>query len=112
MKKLIDHPEGFASHGTILRFPAEWPYEDIVDMMLISIPDGDSEFGLVVTTGHKAGLILVKLPGECESPFGRGVRHEWLISNWDKWIYPECNASDVHFMENYPPASSERGRTT
>ncbi|MND72099.1 hypothetical protein D3C80_636420 [compost metagenome] len=55
------------SHGTILRFPAKWPYEDTVDLMLISIPDDESEFGLVATTGQKAVRILVRLPAK-DSP--------------------------------------------
>jgi hypothetical protein len=106
INKLTKHPEGTASNGTILRFPAKWPYENVVDLMLISIPDDESEFGLVVTTGQKAGLLLVKLPKECESQLGRGVRIEWLISNWDKWIYPECNVSEVHVLEHYPAATT------
>ncbi|MBC3486938.1 Imm45 family immunity protein [Pseudomonas kermanshahensis] len=105
MNKLIEHPEGIVSNGTILRFPAKWPYEDTVDLMLTSIPDDESGFGLVVTTGQKAGLILVRLPAECESQLGRGVRLEWLIANWEKWIYPECNVSEVRLLEHYPAAS-------
>ncbi|MFJ4347727.1 Imm45 family immunity protein [Pseudomonas sp. NPDC089401] len=105
MNRLIEHPRNFVSNGAILRFPAKWPYEDVVDLMLTSMPDHESEFGLVVTTGQKAGLVLVKLPSESESQFGRGVRLEWLISNWEKWIYPECDVSEVLFLEHYPAAS-------
>lgn len=93
------------SHGTILRFLAKWPYEDTVDLMLISIPDDESEFGLVATTGQKAVRILVRLPAECESQLGRGVRLEWLIANWETWIYPECNVSEMRLLEHYPAAS-------
>ncbi|RBJ67883.1 hypothetical protein BRN90_08600 [Xanthomonas oryzae pv. oryzae] len=23
----------------------------------------------------------------------------WVISNWDRWIYPECEINDVYFLE-------------
>ncbi|WP_459207667.1 Imm45 family immunity protein [Pseudomonas sp. MLB6B] len=105
MKKLIDHAQDIVPNGAVLRFPAKWPYEDFVDLMFVSMPDEASEFGLVVTTGQKAGLILVKLPKECESYMGRGVRAEWLISNWEKWIYQECDASEVYLIRRYPTTS-------
>ena len=70
--------------------------------LLVSMPDDFSQFGLVVTTGHKAGLLLVRLPKECESAQSVGVRHEWLVSNWSTWVYPECDVAEVWLLRHYP----------
>jgi len=57
--------------------------------------------GLVVSSGHKAGLILISLPIESASTEGRALSTEWIITHWAKWIYPECNVEDVHILDEY-----------
>ena len=52
-----------------------------VDLMLVEFPDSDRKFGLVVSTGHKAGLILIKLPKEAESKHFAGIDRQWVIDN-------------------------------
>ncbi|WP_114192409.1 Imm45 family immunity protein [Edaphovirga cremea] len=99
--KLIDYKLESISRGCVFRFPAVWPYEKYVDLLVVSMPDEDSEHGLVVSTGHKAGLILVRLPKECESTNSRSIKYQWVIDNWAKWIYPECDVKDVLIIEHY-----------
>ena len=65
MKKLLDY-HGNLKRVMVLRLPGAYPHEEYVDLMLVELPGGDRRFGLLVATGHKAGLVLVKLPQEAE----------------------------------------------
>ncbi|MDJ8697376.1 Imm45 family immunity protein [Salmonella enterica] len=99
--RLIDYEEAAISRGTIFRLPAAWPYEAWVDFMLFETQDDERPYGLIVSSGYKAGLFLVKLPIESLSDTGHGLSTTWVINNWAKWIYPECNVEDVHIIEQY-----------
>jgi hypothetical protein len=99
--KLIEYAEKSISRGMIFRLPGEWPYESVVDFMVVDFADADRPHGLVISSGHKAGLILVKLPNESNSDEGRALSTEWVINNWEKWIYPECNVDDVYLLDGY-----------
>lgn len=59
--------------------------------------------GFRVSTGsmNKAGLILALLSPEAEHPNLRGVRTEWLVSEWAHWIYPECPVGTVRVLRPY-----------
>lgn len=96
--KLIDYKNKSIKRGTIFRLPAVWPYEEWVDFMVIDLFE---THGLVVSSGHKAGLILISLPIESASIEGRALSTEWVITNWAKWIYPECNVEDVYILDGY-----------
>lgn len=96
--KLIDYKNKSIKRGTIFRLPAVWPYEEWVDFMVIDLFE---THGLVVSSGHKAGLILISLPIESASIEGRVLSTEWVITNWAKWIYPECNVEDVYILDGY-----------
>jgi len=96
--KLIDYKNKSIKRGTVFRLPAVWPYEEWVDFMVIDLFE---THGLVVSSGHKAGLILISLPIESASIEGRALSTEWIITNWAKWIYPECNIEDVHILDKY-----------
>ena len=96
--KLIDYKYKSIKRGTVFKLPAVWPYEEWVDFMVIDLFE---THGLVVTSGHKAGLILISLPIESASTEGRAISTEWVITNWAKWIYPECNVEDVHIIDGY-----------
>ena len=85
----------------ILRLPGAYPHEEYVDLILVELPDGDRRFGLLVTTGHKAGLVLVKLPQEAELAGASGINRNWLVDNWHQWIYETCRAEKVYLIENY-----------
>jgi len=99
--KLIDYEETAISRGTIFRLPATWPYEEWVDFMLFETQDDERPYGLMISSGYKAGLFLVKLPIESVSDEGYGLSTKWVINNWAKWIYQECNVEDVHILDEY-----------
>ncbi|ETS32872.1 hypothetical protein PTE_00011 [Photorhabdus khanii NC19] len=99
--KLIDIQDHALRHGNVFRLPAQWPYEEFVDFMVVDLSNTERPYGLIVTSGHKAGLILVKLPAECSLIETRGLSTQWIIDNWAKWIYPECDVSEVYVLERY-----------
>ncbi|HCR58845.1 Imm45 family immunity protein [Raoultella terrigena] len=99
--KLINYKEKGISRGTVFRLPATWPYEEWVDFMLFETQDDERPYGLIVSSGYKAGLFLIKLPIESISDEGHGLSTEWVIANWEKWIYPECDVSDVYLIDGY-----------
>ncbi|HGM6861301.1 TPA: Imm45 family immunity protein [Serratia rubidaea] len=105
--KLIDCKDKYISRGTVFRLPAVGPYEELVDFMLFETQDDERPYGLIVSSGFKAGLFLVKLPIESISDEGHGLSTEWVINNWAKWIYPECNVEDVHILDGYVATSIE-----
>ncbi|MBN1084459.1 hypothetical protein JNO12_04865 [Erwinia aphidicola] len=96
--KLVDYQNKSIKRGIVFRLPAVWPYEEWVDFMVIDLFE---THGLVVSSGHKAGLILISLPIESASTEGRALSTEWVITNWAKWIYPECHVEDVHILDEY-----------
>lgn len=83
--------------GTVFRFPAVAPYEDWVDFMLVVLPAQTN--ALLVTTGYKAGLIPQQLPPEA-GPTG-AVGRDWLVANWNKWIFPPTPVHKVTVIEGY-----------
>jgi hypothetical protein len=98
--KLIDSLSTSIFHGNVLRVRGKYPYEQYVDFMLFETQAEDTPHGLIVTSGYKAGLILVYLPIESSSPKG-GVDRKWMVNNWNKWVYPDCNISDVYLIDGY-----------
>lgn len=88
--------------GVVFRFPARYPFEDIVDFMLVEDLAGDAGYSMICATGHHAGHTELRLPGEARHPRG-GVSAGWLKTNWEAWIYPDCGIADVLFMPRYPP---------
>lgn len=97
--KLIDFEGDHICRGSILRFPAKWPYENIVDFMVFDPLDSDKGMGFIVSSGYKGGLISVILPKE--SDLNLSISAKWLKNNWNHWVYPECNLSDVYLCEGY-----------
>ena len=102
--KLIDYKNKSIKRGTVFRLPAVWPYEEWVDFMVIDLFE---THGLVVSSGHKAGLILISLPIESASTEGRALSTEWVITNWAKWIYPDCQVENVHILDEYVATTIE-----
>lgn len=99
--RLIDFKKTVISRGMVFRLPAAWPYEEWVDFMVFETQDDDQPYGLIISSGYKAGLFLIKLPIESISDEGYGLSTEWVITNWAKWIYPECHVEDVHIIDEY-----------
>ena len=91
--------------GTVFRFPAKWPYEEIVDLMLFS--DGVSavrELRVVVTSGYKCGLvnIIAGFPREAYVEGHLAVSASLLAKHWNEWVYEDCDVEHVFVLESYP----------
>jgi len=77
--KLVDSEANAYPHGTIFRLRGKYPYEDTVDFMVFDPQVEDKNQSLIVSSGYKAGLILVHLPKES----GRlAIEKDWLVNNW------------------------------
>ncbi|KWS27224.1 hypothetical protein CCL11_07375 [Pseudomonas syringae] len=98
--KLVDFKGDAIYRGNILRVCGKYPYEEFVDFMFFEAKLTGSTYGLMVVSGYKAGLILVYLPNECLAEDG-GIDKAWLVKNWSNWIYPDCDVSDVYWIEMY-----------
>lgn len=103
--QLLSWPSKVIFRGAIFRsLKAVWPYEEVVDFMVVVDHNSPCGFSLIVSTGYKAGQILVQLPVEAKAPNEQGLATEWITANWAKWIYPECPLHLVEIIENYPPS--------
>lgn len=103
-KPLLEWTAAELFRGTVFRcLAAKWPYESVVDFMLVEHSESPSGLSIMVVTGYKAGLTLVHLPAEVKPPGGsRAVSTQWMVGNWSKWIYPECPVDRVQVIGNYP----------
>ncbi len=105
--KLIDCELETLARGAVMRFPAQLPYEAIVDFLVFDPQSSERGLGLMVCSGYKAGLINVILPPESAGEKGSGVLlTSWVIENWQHWIYPECDVAEVYILNNYPVPES------
>ena len=98
--RLSDFEEDEIRRGSLLRFPAQYPYEPIVELMVFEANDSERGLGLMVSSGYKAGLTLVILPFESRPEDKSGLMSQWLVNNWHKWVYPETNVREVWLTEN------------
>ncbi|MGN8171864.1 Imm45 family immunity protein [Agrobacterium cavarae] len=48
--------------GNVLRLPAKYPYEERVDFIIFETRFDERRYGLMVSSGYKAGIPLVYLP--------------------------------------------------
>lgn len=101
-KRLCDIKEGETfAHGAVLRTPAKWPYEEIVDFLLIQSQESPSGFTLIVASGYKAGLPLIMLPKEALNSASGGLDGIWVKQNWKKWIYQDSDVVSILFTRDY-----------
>ncbi|MBD5772105.1 Imm45 family immunity protein [Marinomonas colpomeniae] len=99
-KKISDIKSDSLQLGDILSCKATYPYEDRVEMMLFDNLDKNRGMGLICTTGIKSGKIAVVLP--IESTFnGKNVSVEWLIQNWNHWIFLDSDINEVFVSKGY-----------
>lgn len=106
-EKLIDVSMEAIANGAVFRVKSVWPYESLVDFMVVDLADDERPFALMVATGRKAGLLLVQFPSDALWPGGHGLSLPWIIENWAKWIYPECPVEEVLFLLNYEIKEAE-----
>ncbi|MBP6219245.1 MAG: hypothetical protein KA436_11715 [Oligoflexales bacterium] len=103
-KKLVEIKQKYFFRGDILRCLAKYPYEKIVDFMLINDPQSPSGHTLIVATGYKSGHILICLPEEALPPKSEkvgGILVSWVIKNWNEWIYDDTEVGDVYFSRGH-----------
>ena len=98
-QKLIDFKDETIRLGSVLRLPAQYPYESVVEFMVFEPNDSDYGLGLMVRSGYKAGLTLVILPAESQPQNSRGLSSQWLIKHWQTWVYPSCPVEHVWLNE-------------
>lgn len=108
--RLVDSLAVAIGRGQIFRLSARWPYEEIVDFMVVNIPDGEFGHSLVVISGNKAGLLVVRLPVESGSSGTRGISKDWIVKNWAKWVYPDCPVENVYLYDKAEVPNSLVGR--
>jgi hypothetical protein len=99
--RLIDFKEDHIRRGSLLRFPAQYPYESIVELMVFEANDSERGLGLMVSSGYKAGLTLVILPFESRPEDKSGLMTQWLVNHWQTWVYPKTNVNEVWLTENW-----------
>lgn len=93
--KLTEFQNELVECGAVFSLPSDLPYDDWVEFMLYKTHDLERPYGIIVFSGYKSGLVLVNLPKESNAKIGNGIQTKWLINNWEKWVYPECNVKDV-----------------
>ncbi len=86
--------------GVVFRFPGKYPFENVVDFMLIEDHDAPTFYKLICSTGYHAGQTELALPLEARHPAG-GVSVSWFQKNWKKWVYSKCDVHQVNYIENY-----------
>lgn len=93
--------------GVVFRFPAKSPFEDIVDFMIIEDRESPNSYKLICSSGYHAGQTELVFPAESKYETG-GVSVTWLKENWSIWVYPECKAENVKYLDCYPPGHAAR----
>ena len=88
--------------GAVFRFPALAPFEKVVDFMIIEEHESPTFYKLICTSGYHAGQTELVFPAEAKHETG-GVSVAWLKKNWSVWVYAECEVSNVHYVDCYPP---------
>lgn len=100
---LVDWPTEPLYRGTVFRWlKAAWPYESVVDFMLVDYFDSPSGFAIYVVTGYKAGWVLAHLPIEAKADGDvHAISASWLRTNWRTLFAAESLIEDVYLVENY-----------
>lgn len=97
-KKLIESTDPELKRGMLLRFAAGQSFESHVVMMVCEDPDKSDRLGLITISGYKAGInCYVVFPKEA-SPYQVSTR--WLIDNWQLWVWPDGDVTEVEIRES------------
>lgn len=96
--KLCDYKENILYAGTVFRFNGKYPFEKSVDFMLVCYPDTESGFALYCISGYHKGSLEVCLPKEALGKNCRAVSAEWMVKNWNRWIYRDCPVEEVSII--------------
>lgn len=98
-QRLTEYARTSLPRGALLKFPASYPFEDVVVMMVCEGPNSSSERCLRTITGHKAGINCYQAFPEEATNEHDFVSSAWLIQNWNKWVWPGGDVNDVLVRE-------------
>lgn len=98
-QKLITFEQEAIRLGSVLRLPAKYPYESVIEFLVFEPNETGYGLGLMVRSGYKAGLTLVVLPADSQPENSRGLSTQWLIKHWHEWVYPDCPVEQVWLNE-------------
>ena len=100
--KLVEYIGTAFYRGTVLRFKGKYPFTDeYTDFMIMDYPGCDEEqcpLALYCVSGYHAGSLEYVFPVEARSKDSVSIEKDWLIENWSKRIYGECNVDDVEIV--------------
>lgn len=101
--KLIECEDAMLFRGTVFRFKGEYPFcEEYVDFMLCEYPvvtDDNCPLALYCITGYSAGHLECVFPIEAKFENNPNcISKEWLIKNWNKKIYSQCNVDEIEVI--------------
>lgn len=103
LTRLIDSADENIWAGTVFRFPAQFPFEDVVDFMLIFDTHSESGFSLVCSSGSEAGNLEYRFPkSACAEGNVRAISKTWLIENWLNHVYADTHVKDIYILVHYP----------
>lgn len=82
--------------GQRFRCKGKYPYEDVVDFMVIKSLKDASSRQLLVVSGFMAGRVHCDIPNEAVNDWG-AIDRTWMIEHWPT-IYSDCPVEDVWVM--------------
>lgn len=101
--KLINYEKSELYIGTVFRFKGKYPFcEEYVDFMLCDYPscgEGNSPFALYCVSGYCKGHLEYVFPSDAGSENSSSINKEWIIKNWKKKIYSECDIDEVEIID-------------
>ena len=98
-KPLIEIDEVYIGRGYVFRFPAKHPFEAIVDFMIIEDLDAPIQLKVICSSGYHSGQTEFNFPLEAGKKYALST--DWLKTNWNKWVYQECDVESVLYIKNY-----------
>jgi hypothetical protein len=92
-EKLIESKEVILRRGGFLKFDAGEAFEKKVVMMICEACGDPFKKGLITITGHKAGINHYVVFPQTDGV----ILRDWLIDNWNEWVWPDGDVSNVLF---------------
>ena len=86
--------------GVQFRFPATWPFEDVMEFTTLECSFAESGWAFIASSGYHSCRVELVLPLEAmTTALGSAtmIDTQWLIKNWRKWVY---DVSPANVMVN------------
>ncbi len=88
--RLKDVKQTHIDRGVQFRFPATWPFEDVMEFTTLECSFAESGWAFIATSGYHSCRVELVLPLESVSVTDGSapmIDTQWLIKNWRKWVY-------------------------